>query len=33
MSLAMFYFGCGLAAIIVVAIVLIQAKEDKGFWG
>ena len=33
MSLAMFYFGCGLAAVRVVAIVLIQAKEDKGFWG
>ena len=33
MSLAMFYFGCGLATVIVVAIVLMQAKEDKGFWG
>jgi len=33
MSLVMFYFGCGLAAVIVVSLVLIQAKEDKGFWG
>jgi len=33
MSLAMFYFGCIIAAVIVVSLVLIQAKEDKGFWG
>ncbi len=33
MSLTMFYFGCALATIMVIAIVWIQSNEDKNLWG